>query len=336
MNNNFSMSRIGVVFGLFVLAGAFSPNDAIAQTQFSGQATGVRATVLGIPIVLSDTGPLPAEGGALEASLLDASIPGVLEVGVLHAATVGQGQTSRAEASVAQVQITVSGTTLGAEFLMSEATAICTATGPAVQGGSDIARLLINGQEVVVTGAPNQTIDLGLVKVIINEQSSNISGNRAEITVTALHVIAPGVADIEVAKAHADVVCQGPRACPNERDFVTGGGWILPRDGMRDKATFAVAGGIKNGYWGHLNYIDHGTGMKVKGTGVTVYTVTGEKSRHIEGTCEINGVGGTYIVDVADNDEPGRGIDTFSIRLSNGYTAMETLGGGNIQLHTCK
>jgi hypothetical protein len=73
--------------------------------------------------------------------------------------------------------------------------------------------------------------------------------------------------------------------------------------------------------------------MKVHGTGVTAYTATGPTSRHIEGTAEVNGVAGfTYQVDVADNGEPGRS-DTFSIRLSNGYTASGTLGGGNIQLH---
>ena len=76
--------------------------------------------------------------------------------------------------------------------------------------------------------------------------------------------------------------------------------------------------------------------MKVKGTGVTGYTVTGPTSRHIDGTAEINGGPGTYSVDVADNGEPGRD-DTFAIRLSNGYTAVGNLSGGNIQLHLpCK
>jgi hypothetical protein len=99
-----------------------------------------------------------------------------------------------------------------------------------------------------------------------------------------------------------------------------------------------VAGGLKNGAgWGHLTYIDHGTGLKVKGTGVTAYTVTGPTSRQIRGTAEIDGQPGTYTVDVADNGEPGRGSDTFSLQLSNGYSADGTLMGGNIQLHTaCK
>jgi hypothetical protein len=93
---------------------------------------------------------------------------------------------------------------------------------------------------------------------------------------------------------------------------------------------------MKNGgLWGHLNYIDHGSsGPKVKGTGVTAYTVVDNTTRHIEGTCEINGAGGyTYQVDVSDNGEPGRN-DTFSLTLSNGYSASGNLAGGNIQLHT--
>jgi len=76
-----------------------------------------------------------------------------------------------------------------------------------------------------------------------------------------------------------------------------------------------------------------GSGMKVKGTGVTAYVVIDATTRHIEGTAEINGQSGfTYQVDVADNGEPGRN-DTFAIKLSNGYSASGNLDGGNIQLH---
>jgi hypothetical protein len=135
------------------------------------------------------------------------------------------------------------------------------------------------------------------------------------------------------------VKCIGKPVCDSSKDFLTGGGWILPRDGDSAKANFAVAGGFKNGaWWGHLQYIDHGNGMKVKGTGVTNYYAVDATTRHIEGNCEINGAGGTYSIDVADNGEPGVGKDTFSITLSNGYKALQKLlSGGNIQLHTpCK
>jgi predicted dehydrogenase len=72
----------------------------------------------------------------------------------------------------------------------------------------------------------------------------------------------------------------------------------------------------------------------VKGTGVLTYTSTGQTSRHIHGTADIDGSPGSYDVDVADNGEPGRD-DTFALVLSTGYTSGGKLQGGNIQLH-CK
>ncbi len=195
--------------------------------------------------------------------------------------------------------------------------------------------LTIDGQQIAVTGAPNQRIDLPVGYVIINEQTRESSKHYGSLTVNALHVVIPGVADVVIASAHADIACSAKPVCQGG-DFVTGGGWIITPSGSR--ANFAVAGGLKNGsLWGHLHYIDHGTNLKVKGTGVTAYVVTGPTSRHIEGTCEINGVPGTYAVDVADEGEPGRGRDLFRITLSTGYTAGNALAGGNIQLHQpCK
>ena len=137
-------------------------------------------------------------------------------------------------------------------------------------------------------------------------------------------------------------------------DFVTGGGFIVgsgsPESSLAAgaKANFAVGGGVKNGaFWGHLEYNDHSTSppMRVHGTGVTGYFLGTDTSkpndRVITGTAEINGVGGfTYMVEVNDNAEPGRGVDEFSIDLSNGYEAGfdspyndGPIAGGNIQLH---
>ena len=305
------------------------------NTTFSGEATVVQATVLGLPpVVLSDTGALDSTGGAREASLLDANVPGLLTAEVLHASTVGQGQRSSSEASVANVTLTVGGNTISAGLLRARATAECHNGTASVSGSSEIVDLVVNGQAVVVSGQPNQTISLPVGRVIINEQQSSVSGNTGDITVNALHVMVDGVADVIISSAHADITCGGP-VCPGG-DFVTGGGWITGTP-SGEKGTFGVAGGIKNGaLWGHLTYIDHGTNMKVKGTGVTAYTVTGPTTRHIEGTAEIDGRSGSYQVDVSDNGEPGR-KDTFSIMLSNGYSASGLLIGGNIQLHQpCK
>lgn len=256
---------------------------------------------------------------------MSASVPGVLTADVLHATTIAQGGRSDSEASLADLGLTVAGNTIGADFLMARATATCSS----VSGSSDIAALVINGHSVVVSGQPNQTISLpGGGTIVVNEQS----GDQEAITVNALHVSFPGVIDVVISSAHADIHCQGPPPCTNAKDFVTGGGWI-PVSGS--KGTFGVAGGIKNGaFWGHLTYLDHGSGLRVKGTGVTAYSVTGPTSRHIEGTAEVNGAPGfTYSADVADNGEPGVGRDTFALTVSNSYSASGVLAGGNIQLH---
>ena len=137
-------------------------------------------------------------------------------------------------------------------------------------------------------------------------------------------------------------------------DFVTGGGFIVGSGtsslAFGVKANFAVGGGVKNGaFWGHLEYNDHSTSppMRVHGTGVTGYFLGTDTSkpndRVITGTAQINGVDGfTYMVEVNDKAEPGRGVDEFSIDLSNGagfdYEAGFNysdgpIAGGNIQLH---
>ena len=121
-------------------------------------------------------------------SLLSASVPGLLTADVFHSSTIGQGDRSRSEASVADVNLTVAGNTIGADFLMARAMAVCNQDGSSsVSGGSEIAELVINGQTIDVGTAPNQTVDLplGTGKVIINEQY----GNSGDITVNALHVI---------------------------------------------------------------------------------------------------------------------------------------------------
>src|SRR5216683_1100786 len=236
-------SRIALSIMLVGLQVLPMPVIAEAQqtTTFSGQATVVRATVLGNPVVLSDTGPLPSSGGAQQASLLSASVPNLLSVNVLHATTVGQGDRSRSEASVADLSLTVGGNAISADFLMSSAMAVCTSNGPATSGSSELANLVINGQTITVSGAPNQTVSLPAGgQVVINEQKS---GGPGDITVNALHVSISGVADVVISSAHADVTCAGP-TCNINNDFVTGGGWIITAG---SKANFGVGGGLKNG-----------------------------------------------------------------------------------------
>jgi hypothetical protein len=312
------------------------------DTTFSGQATVVRGQVLDVPVgPLADTGPVSSSGGELEASLLEYPVAGegdptngALSAKVLHATVHARGNTSRAEATVADFTVVAAEQRIGATLLMSRAEATCNGNTASVSGSSEIVGLTLNGEALTVSGGVNQTVPvLGLGAIVINEQFAEASADQGDITVNALHItlrdpVLGTTTDLVVASAHADIACGATDRCANQ-DFMTGGGWITTSSGT--KANFAIAAGTRTG-WGHFQYIDHGGLLKVKGTGVTMYAATGDTSRHIEGTAEIDGSPATYKVDAADNGEPGRS-DTFQLTLSTGYEQSGTLGGGNIQLH---
>jgi len=333
----------GILFVL-VIAGLIGPPPAQAQTSFSGRAFAAFVnTPLTGPMYISDTGQLPPSGGSRDDALLDTrdlnlpTLNSLLMAEVLAASTSGASGKARSSASLANVVVLPgSPAQVTASFVRAETEATCSG----VSGGSEIADLTFGGMTIMVTGEPNQTVTLpGGATLIINEQTTASNGTSRQIQVNALHLIVPGVAEVILASAESDINCPGTTTQGPCHDFVTGGGWITTTG--NDRANFGFNAGFKAGSPTpdvHLNYIDHGSGMKVKATGIDFYGVgLTPTSRHFEGTAEVNGVPGyTYKVDVADNGEPGR-ADTFSITLySNGlnvYQAGGTLAGGNVQLH---
>src|SRR6266404_2570149 len=105
-------------------------------------------------------------------------------------------------------------------------------------------------------------------------------------------------------------------------DFLTGGGWIVH---LGAKANFAIGGGCKHGSptWGHLEYIDHGTGLNVHGTDITGYFFidqgTGVDPKTQQPT-------GTIVYETSSEC-------TFHYLGSYAPCSPGTGGGGNIQLH---
>src|SRR5712692_3759726 len=83
-----SLPNIALPWWLLTLCIAMAPAVGLGQSPaaFSGRATVVDATVVtpvgSVRTLISDAGPLPSSGGAEEATLLDASIPGLLTVEV--------------------------------------------------------------------------------------------------------------------------------------------------------------------------------------------------------------------------------------------------------------
>jgi hypothetical protein len=185
---------------------AFSPVATLAQgsTTFSGQATALRASALGLALALSDTGPLPASGGNLKTSLASVNVLGLVSADVLSSATSGSGTSSQAQSSVANLSLL--GGLVAADLVKSNSSATCSNGQSAVTGSSELVGLVVAGQPVLNVN-PNVAISLpGGISVIVNEQTSSPSGNTGAMTVNALHVTGPSI-DIVVASAHSDITC---------------------------------------------------------------------------------------------------------------------------------
>jgi hypothetical protein len=191
-----SLAALGVV-----LAGLATPPLLAGQT-VSGQARVVKASVVGltgtVTSVLADTGTLTDSSDARRASEIAGAVTSLLRGGTLHAATIGWPDEVASEASIADLAVTLAGTRIGADFVMSRVRAV---QGSAASGSTGISGLTINGIPVQVTGAPNQTIAIPGGRVVINEQQTTSSGT----VVNALHVVVTGIADIVIASASAGV-----------------------------------------------------------------------------------------------------------------------------------
>jgi len=191
--------------------------NAQTTTTYTGEAMVASVNVLGLKTNISDTGPIPTSGGSLSSQLPSVNLPGLLSLNLLSASSTGDSYRTSSQASVANVSVTAAGVGISASVLTSNATAqACGGNTPSVAGGSTIADLVVNGQSIQVTGAPNQTVPLLIGSLIINEQTSSVTtsftGGSADIMVNALHLKVAGLADIVISSSHAGVSC-GQSAC---------------------------------------------------------------------------------------------------------------------------
>jgi len=174
-----------------------------------------------------------------------------------------------------------------------------------------------------------------------------LHGSLKHVRAAALAVALVPLASVTVSHVQAQGCnpCGGTAPCPNTIpvpcDFVTSGGFVI-KDVSGKEANFGAHGGCKkDGFWGHLNYVDHETGYHVDSLDITAYLapVPGTTTRDVCGTARTNTEALVYFrIRLVDNGEPGV-ADLFGIRLSNGYYVAPRLlgrgmtGGGNIQLH---
>ena len=184
--------------GLFGSAAAVRAQLIDTTPTIVGNAKAVQATAFGNTTVLADTGTLGGTSDAREASQVTGLVSSVLAGEVLHAVTIGWPDQVASEASIANLGLTVAGTTISADLVIARALA---ATGGAAMGNSGIDNLSVNGIPVYVTGEPNQTVWIPGGQVIVNEQKTSSTG----ILVNALRVVVTGVADIVIASATAGI-----------------------------------------------------------------------------------------------------------------------------------
>jgi hypothetical protein len=179
------------------------PGTGEAQTA-TGQASAVQATVfsvlgLGTTTALADTGTLGGTSDAREASQLTGNVPSLLTGEALHATTIGWPNQVASEASLGNLNLTVAGTGISAVLVMARARSVL---GSAGTGLTNIAGLTIGGMPVFPTGAPNQTLSLGVLTIVLNEQMPSAGG----IIVNALHVrTLDGLTDVVIGYAKAGI-----------------------------------------------------------------------------------------------------------------------------------
>ena len=329
------------------------PTSTNCVTEYSGRALVVDLTnsYLGTNIALGDTGALPPTGGVLEKALGATAIDNTVFLEAAHAGTVGMNTASESVVTITNFLlrfVTEAGKEyrIVADYIQVMVAVECTASGVDTRVSSVVQGLEINDIPVTVTGQPHQQVPLKDGLITLNLQSEVLSGNCTDISAAAMYIFVTNSYSGFVGAVHADLCCciistppQPPTGTNSACGKLTGGGFILGTP-SGDHGSFSVGGGIRRGeFWGHLNYIDHGTGMHVHATAVTGFAEIDAVTRQIDYDVTIDGAPGTARVIVADNGEPGRD-DIFDITLSTGYHAGGDLGGagpggGNIQLHKC-
>ena len=329
------------------------PSQPPTRVVFVGGATVIEVTnaCTGRELTIGGTGAISQRGGIIEVNVGPTNAAGTsgslsLEFGEgLTIATANQTHSEVTADNFTATLVSTSGVshTISFDFLKTTADARATSNGVVTLGSTVITGLKIDNMPVTVTGQVNQMVALsGGGTVVINAQASMVSGNQGGISVAGLIIAVDECLTVIIGKSQAAISFTGvpPTNPPGERgcDKLTGGGFIYTTEGA--KGTFGVSGGIRRGqFWGHLNYIDHGTGMHVHSTGVTGYAVIDATTRKIDYNVDVDGSAGTCTVIASDKGEPGRN-DIFDITLSNGYHVGGDLGGsgsggGNIQLHKC-
>jgi hypothetical protein len=126
-----------------------------------------------------------------------------------------------------------------------------------------------------------------------------------------------------------------PASTPGCEVKITNGGWIITDKG--DRASFGGNAQVDadGNVSGQEEYLDHGPAepMNLHGNVLAVVCHNATQAS-IFGEASIDGFGShTYRIDVRDLGEPGKGLDTYRMRVNAYDSGDKTLKGGNVQIH---
>lgn len=165
----------------------------------TGSASAVSTTILGMTTALGSTGTLSGVNDSRDASMVVGSLPTGFSGETLSASAISWADQVASEASLANLNMTVAGIGITADFVMAQASQ---ALGAGGSGSSTISNLVVNGVPINVTGAPNQAVAIPGGVVTINQQTISATG---AMVVNAVHVAVAGVADVVIASATAGI-----------------------------------------------------------------------------------------------------------------------------------
>jgi hypothetical protein len=179
--------------------------------RYAGRSIALQVTQLSmgvnpVPVQVADSGSASITGGKRQDYLPEAApVPGVTAQ-ELDAVTLGVGNESRSQASLTHLDARLGLHHVTALWVESEATAAAGIQLVAASGKSAVDALMVDGQPVAVTGAPNQTVTFADGRLVINEQSGASSPHFGSVTVNALHLTVIGSGSLIAASSTAEVI----------------------------------------------------------------------------------------------------------------------------------
>jgi hypothetical protein len=180
---------------------------------YTGRGTAVDATIGANNSKLCDAGPLPREGGRIETSSANASLANLLTASKVYCITTSGFNKGISEGTVWNLDLSIDGNRIVADWVHSMAGARCppNSPAPAHSGSSFVTNLRINGRSItVVRNVPNQRFELRNGVLIFNGHTSFITPWHAGRTVTGLRILtngANGRSEILIARSQTHIDC---------------------------------------------------------------------------------------------------------------------------------